>query len=35
MDLNKGSADHLVTDDGTLVIIPMMLDGKLSAYKMQ
>ena len=35
MDLNKGSADHLVTDDGNLVIIPMMLDGKLSAYKMQ
>ena len=34
MDLNKGSADHLVADDG-LVIIPMMLDGKLSAYRMQ
>jgi DNA-binding beta-propeller fold protein YncE len=35
MDLNKGSADHLVTDNGSLVIIPMMLDGKLSAYRMR
>jgi sugar lactone lactonase YvrE len=35
LDLNKGSADLLVTDGGTLAIIPMMLDNKVSAYKVQ
>jgi len=34
IDLNKGSADHLVTDNGRLVIIPMMLDGSVAAYKL-
>lgn len=33
LDLNKGSADLLVTGGGTLAIIPMMLDNKVSAYK--
>ena len=35
LDLNKGSADLLVTDDGNLAIIPMMLDNKVAAYKLQ
>lgn len=35
MDLDKGSADHLVLEDGSLAIIPMMLDGKVTAYRLQ
>lgn len=35
LDLNKGSADLLVTDGGTLAIIPMMLDNRITAYKLQ
>lgn len=35
LDLNKGSADLLVTDGGRLAIIPMMLDNKVAAYKLQ
>ena len=35
LDLNKGSADLLVTDGGILAIIPMMLDNKVSVYKVQ
>jgi sugar lactone lactonase YvrE len=34
LDLNKGSADLLVTDGGSLAIIPMMLDNKVAAYKL-
>jgi len=34
-DLDKGSADHLVLDGGSVAIIPMMLDGKVAAYKLQ
>ncbi len=35
LDLNAGSADHEVSRDGTTVIIPMMMDGKVTAYKVQ
>lgn len=35
LDLNKGSADLLVTDGGNLATIPMMLDNKVAAYKLQ
>ncbi len=34
MDLDKGSADLVVSEDGTLAIIPMMLDDKVSAYRL-
>ena len=35
MDLDKGSADHLVLEDGSVAIIPMMLDGKVTAYRLK
>lgn len=35
LDLNKGSADLTVIDDGKLAIIPMMLDNKVLAYELQ
>ncbi len=33
LDLNKGSADHEYIQSKGLVVIPMMLDGKIAAYK--
>jgi sugar lactone lactonase YvrE len=35
LDLNQGSADHEVSQDGTTVLIPMGMDGKVTAYKLQ
>jgi hypothetical protein len=35
MDLNQGSADHKVVHDQNLVVIPMMMDGTVDAYKLQ
>jgi sugar lactone lactonase YvrE len=35
LDLNQGSADLLVLDSGRLVIIPMMMDGTVRAYKIE
>ena len=34
LDLNQGSADHEYIQSRSLVLIPMMLDGKLVAYKL-
>jgi len=34
LKLNKGSADLMVTDGGTLAVIPMMLENKVAAYKL-
>lgn len=33
MDLNQGSADHEVIEAEGIAIVPMMLDGKVTAYK--
>lgn len=33
MDLNQGSADHEYLDAEGVVVIPMMMDGKVTAYK--
>lgn len=33
MDLNQGSADHEVMEAEGIAIIPMMMDGKVTAYK--
>ena len=35
MDLNQGSADHEYVEDENLVVIPMMMDGTVAAYKIQ
>jgi sugar lactone lactonase YvrE len=35
MDLNKGSADHEVVEGEGLTVIPMMMDGAVTGYKMQ
>jgi sugar lactone lactonase YvrE len=35
MDLNQGSADHEFVEGENLVVIPMMMDGTVNAYKMQ
>jgi len=35
LDLNTGSADLEVTEDGTVAIIPMMMDGKVTAYSVE
>ena len=35
LDLNQGSADHEVIEDQNLVIIPMMNDGTVVAYRLQ
>ncbi len=35
LDLNQGSADLLVLDAGRLVIIPMMMDGTVRAYRIE
>lgn len=35
MDLNQGSADHEYIEDENLVVIPMMMDGTVAAYKIQ
>jgi hypothetical protein len=35
LDLNQGSADHEVIEDRNLVIIPMMNDGTVVAYRLQ
>ncbi len=35
LDLNPGSADLLVLDAGRLVIIPMMIDGTVRAYRIE
>ena len=35
MDLNQGSADHEYIESEKLVVIPMMMDGTLAAYKVQ
>jgi sugar lactone lactonase YvrE len=35
LDLNQGSADHTVVQDQNLVVIPMMMDGAVDAYKLQ
>jgi sugar lactone lactonase YvrE len=35
MDLNQGSADHEVVADENLVVIPMMMEGTVDAYKVQ
>ncbi len=34
IDLNQGSADLLYLSDKKLVLIPMMLDNTLAAYKL-
>ena len=33
MDLNQGSADHEVIEADGIAVIPMMMDGKVTAYK--
>jgi sugar lactone lactonase YvrE len=35
MDLNQGSADHEYIESEKLVVIPMMMDGTVAAYKVQ
>jgi hypothetical protein len=35
MDLNQGSADHEYIEDEKLVVIPMMMDGTVAAYKIE
>jgi sugar lactone lactonase YvrE len=35
MDLNQGSADHEFVESENLAVIPMMLDGKVAAYKVR
>jgi outer membrane protein assembly factor BamB len=35
MDLNQGSADHEYVESENLVIIPMMMDGTVAAYKVE
>jgi hypothetical protein len=35
MDLNQGSADHEFVEGDNLAVIPMMMDGTVTAYKMQ
>ena len=35
LDLNAGSADLEVTEGGTVAIIPMMMDGKVTAYSVK
>ena len=35
MDLNKGSADLEFVENSKLAIIPMMIDGKVTAYKVE
>jgi sugar lactone lactonase YvrE len=35
MDLNQGSADHEFVEDENLVVIPMMTDGTVNAYRLQ
>jgi sugar lactone lactonase YvrE len=35
MDLNQGSADHEYVEDEKLVVIPMMMDGTVAAYKVE
>ena len=35
MDLNQGSADLEFVEDGKLAIIPMMMDGKVTAYRVE
>jgi hypothetical protein len=35
MDLNQGSADHEYVEGEKLVVIPMMMDGTVAAYKIE
>jgi hypothetical protein len=35
MDLNQGSADHEFVEGENLVVIPMMMDGTVNAYRLQ
>ncbi len=35
MDLNQGSADHEYVEGENLVVIPMMMDGTVAAYKVE
>lgn len=35
LDLNQGSADHEYIQSKSLIVIPMMLDGKIVAYKIK
>ena len=35
MDLNQGSADHEYVEGENLVVIPMMMDGTVAAYKIE
>jgi sugar lactone lactonase YvrE len=35
MDLNQGSADHEFVEGENLVVIPMMMDGTVAAYKVE
>ena len=35
MDLNQGSADHEYVESENLVVIPMMMDGTVAAYKVE
>jgi sugar lactone lactonase YvrE len=35
MELNQGSADHEFVESESLVVIPMMMDGTVDAYKIQ
>ncbi|MGH3441945.1 MAG: hypothetical protein ACRDUY_07855 [Nitriliruptorales bacterium] len=35
MDLNQGSADHEFVESEDLAVIPMMMDGTVTAYRVQ
>jgi hypothetical protein len=35
MDLNQGSADHEFVESEDLVVIPMMMDGTITAYRIR
>ena len=35
MDLNQGGADHEYVESENLVVIPMMMDGTVDAYKVE
>jgi hypothetical protein len=34
LDLNQGSADHEFIEKDRLVVLPMMMDGKVTAYRL-
>ena len=34
LDLNRGSADHEFVEEERLVVVPMMMDGKVVAYRL-